>query len=103
MVINLKINTLYIYCLLDVCKLTIYVDKGGRVECEDQYFLCYKAVIYCKTNSNEQNETRTTKYVMRGCGKTPNLGSFLIPVISVSINNYSHDERTRGYFKTAVW
>ena len=94
---------MYIHCLLDVCKLTIYVDKGERVECEDQYFLCYKAVIYCKTNSNEQNETRTTKYVMRGCGKTPNLGSFLIPVIPVSINNYSHDERTRGYFKTAVW
>ena len=40
---------------------------------------------------------------MRGCGKTPNLGSFFIPVIPVSINNYSHDERTRGYFKTAVW
>lgn len=63
---------------LKVCKDNN--DNGRRVECDDQYFMCYKARIECDvSNATETERNNTTTYILRGCGKSPEIGrSFIV-------------------------
>ena len=59
---------------LKVCKDNN--DNGRRVECDDQYFMCYKARIECDA-SNTTAINNSATYIMRGCGKSPEIGMYI--------------------------
>ena len=67
------------------------LDVGQRVECDDQYWLCYSAMLVCEykqwemeavmENAEAMNATDTVKadpkvFYMRGCAKKPVFGLY---------------------------
>ena len=59
------------------------LDVGQRVECDDQYWLCYSAMLVCEYKQWEMEavievegkvETKPKVFYMRGCAKKPVFG-----------------------------
>ena len=78
-------------------------DVGVHVECDDKYWLCYKAEIRCERLVTEGSQKDTQMFYLRGCAREAifgeNVSWFLIILKQVDLTGY---DTVKNEFKSLL-